>query len=358
MRILIVSSGAGGHLFCGLNIAEEIKIRHPEIVIYFLGANNKLAKKIVTGRGFDFYGIYTGGLCKKDILGVMDFLFKQIIGVIQSAGIFLKIRPNVVLSTGGFVSLGAVFWSKIFKRQCLVHEQNTVPGKANKMAAYFADKILVTFENTKDIFKGKKCVVTGMPVRFDETIQKATAREKLGLDKYKFTVLFMGGSMGAHKINEVAISMLSGISEQFQFIHLTGNNDFDWVKSAYKKYNFNSHVEKFSTNMNLIYSASDLVVCRAGSGTLSEITYFGLPSILIPYPHSADKHQYKNAEVLEKNKAAFMISEESLSSDKLIDLINRIANSEFSGMAEKSKSLAKPEAASIIVDEIMKMVCV
>lgn len=336
MRIIIATTGRGGHLFCGLSIAKALRERVQDIEIYLLGSHKG------GDTGFRFYKIYVTGS-----------IISQVIGMIQSGLLYLFIRPHAVVSTGGFASFGIVFWSWLFNKPCIIHEQNLVPGKANRLSAYFADKILVSFEDTMDYFK-KGCILTGMPIRFRERIPQEEARRLLGLEPDRFTVLVMGGSYGAHRINQIVADMLERLPRDLQFIHLTGTQDLDFVKEAYKRVGFNAYVEDFSTRMAIIYSASNLVIGRAGSGMLSEITFFGLPAILIPYPHSQDRHQYKNAEFMQKKGAAVVLPEDNASSEKLLELIN--SRDRLKEMARNSAGLAAPGAVDKIVDEIMELI--
>lgn len=353
MRIVIASSGTGGHLFCGLSIADELRKRMPDCRIFFFGSNDRLARQIVEKNGFRFYKISASGLTGTGFGRVTKFLFGQFAGLLQSVLLALCIRPDVVISTGGFVSIGIVLWSRILGVPCIVHEQNTIPGKANRLAGRFADKILVGFEDTKYCFPAGKCIFTGKPVRFEKKIQCGEARKKLGLKPDLFTLLIMGGSRGAHNINKVAADIPDKLPKDVQFIHLTGTNDLDFVRDMYRKSGRNAYVEAFSTEMDVVYSASDAVICRAGTGTLSEISFFGLPAVLIPYPYSKDRHQYKNADFMTQKGAAFVLCEKDMSGEKLAELLKD--RDRLKEMSVKSMGLAQPYAVRKIVDEIIEV---
>lgn len=352
MRLIIATSGSGGHLFCGLGIADAFKNRVSNIDVFFLGSADKLARKILEDSGFRFYKIYAKPFSAG--VGLVRFIFSQFVNFLQSFLLFLYIKPKIVVSTGGFASIGVVFWSWIFNIACIIHEQNMVPGKANLLSRHLADRILISFEESKDYFRRAKCILAGMPIRFNDKIPPKEAREMLGLALDKFTILVMGGSKGAHRINQIVIDMLNKLTKDLQFIHLTGTKDLDFVKGAYKKSGFCAYVEDFSTRMDLIYSASNLVIGRAGSGVLSEITFFGLPSILIPYPYSRDRHQYKNADFMARKGAAIVMEEDSVSIDGLIELIK--STDRLQGMARNSADLANPGAVDRIIDEILELV--
>lgn len=325
MRIAILTTGSGGHLFCGLSVAEEIKRRYPGIKIYLLGTDKSVSYRLFANSS----------------------IISQVVNILQSGLLFLYIRPNVVFSTGGFGSIGMVFWSWFFHRRCIIHEQNLVPGRANRLCSHFADKILVSFEETKRYFR-HRCEYTGMPIRFKERLPQDEARKRLGLDPSKFTILVMGGSQGAHRINEVIVNILDRFPRHLQFIHLTGLKDLDYVKEAYRKNGFNAYIEGFSKRMDLIYSASNLVIGRAGSGMLAEITFFGLPCILIPYPYSKDRHQFRNAEYMARNGAGVVFTEDNVNIQKIMDIIN--SKDKLHQMAQNCSRLTNPYAAEKIVD--------
>lgn len=344
MRIVIASSGAGGHLAAALSIGEALRERVPDIEVFFLSSDYRIAKRLVEEVGFRYFRIYA----RSSIWG-------QICSFIRSGYLFGIIRPSLVIGTGGFASIGIVFWSWLFRVPRVLHEQNVIPGRANRLLAPLADKILVSFPESKRYFKRYKCRVTGMPLRFKDRLNKQDARTRLGLFSDRFTILIMGGSLGAHSINQLiidAIEKLTDYKDKVQFVHLTGTRDYEIVKEAYMKRGFKAYVEDFSRRMDVIYSSADMVISRAGSSSISEITFFGLPAILIPYPYSRDKHQLKNAQVLADVGAAVVITDDRLT-EVLTELINEPERLER--MARQSKSLSKPDAAQAVVEELVNV---
>lgn len=354
MRIIIASSGTGGHLFCGLAVAEELEKEIRQNKLFFLGSNHELARRIIEAKGFKYYKIYSAGLTGKGVINIAKFILGQAICFLQSGLLLLLLKPNVVFSAGGFASMGVVLWGRICRIPCVIHEQNILPGKVNLLASRLVNKVLLSFNETRKYFDNKKCIFTGMPVRFKEKISAEEARRRLSLEPGLFTMLIMGGSSGAHKINKLIVDIIERLPKDIQYIHLTGREDLDYVQSVYKKHGCSAYVDAFSAQMDVIYSASNMVICRAGSGTLSEISFFGLPSILIPYPYSKDRHQYKNADFAVREGAALVVYEENMSVDKIIGLVkdrNRLEK-----MAENSARLARPDAAENIVSVIMESV--
>lgn len=359
MRIIIASSGVGGHFFAGLAIAESLKTKFQDIEIFFLSSDLKTAKKLIKSAGFKFYKVYAKGLLGKNPWGIIQFLFGQVICLIQSGWLMLFIRPRLVVATGSFASVAVLWWSRIFGIQSVIHEQNAIPGKANRLSAFLVNKILISFEESKQYFKGYTCIVTGMPVRFKHKLNKLDARIELGLEPDRFTVLVMGGSKGAHRINQLLRDMIKKLSiykDKVQFIHLTGADSWDYelVKGIYKQYGFKAYVDVFSINMNAIYSSADLVISRSGSASISEITFFGLPAVLIPYPYSRDKHQLRNAQILANRDAGVVVTEREVSCDKLIEILTKFINQsdKLKNMSCNSQALARPDAAERIIEEI------
>ena len=353
MHVIIASSGSGGHLFCGLSIAQELKKTKNDIKIFFFGSG-KDAEKSINEAGFKYYRINAVGLQTKGFIGYSKFLIGQMVSIVQAGILLFKIKPKAVISTGGFASFGAVLWSKICGIPCIIHEQNVVPGKANNLAGRFADKILVSFKETGAYFKGNKSVFTGMPVRSLEKVLQDKARQELGLDPKLFTILIMGGSKGSHRINEVITGLLDKMPNDVQIIHLTGMNDLDFVKQQYDRYAVRAYIAGFCTKMGMVYSASDAVICRAGSGTLAEISLFGLPALLVPYPYSSDRHQYKNAQCMAEKGAAKVVSEDRITEDILLQFIK--SRDKLREMSENSAGLGRSDAVSKIVSEVMELI--
>ena len=355
MRVIIACSGAGGHLSAGLAMARGLENKISNLDITFFISKHKAAEKLIKAKNYKFFEIYSKGLLNNRILGIISFLLSQFVGFMQSLWLLLLIRPNVVIGTGGYTSFNIVFLGWLFRINTVIHEQNIVPGKANLKLASIANKILLSFDGSAEYFKNKKCVFVGMPIRYTNRVDKKDALAELGLKTNKVTILVMGGSSGAHKINKLMINLLEKLNKNtVQFIHLTGDMDYKNVLEAYDKTGFSSYVRKFSYNMDTLYSSADLVISRAGSSSLSEIAYFKLPAIFIPYPYSKDNHQLRNAQYFEKSKAAFTIKQEEMNAEKVIDIIKELINkpTELNKMAENSYKLYKENAVNKIVSEI------
>jgi UDP-N-acetylglucosamine--N-acetylmuramyl-(pentapeptide) pyrophosphoryl-undecaprenol N-acetylglucosamine transferase len=264
---------------------------------------------------------------------------------------------------GGFTSAPAVFGARWFRKRgtaTLVHESNAVPGKANRWAGRFADHVAVGVADCAQFFGHKPVTVTGTPIRKALRHGKvADARTRLGLKTDRLTVLVAGGSQGAHAINEAvagALPRLTERAEALQFVHLTGAQDEQFIRESYEENGFEANVMSFCSQMELAYSAADVVVARSGAATLTEIAAFGLPSILIPYPRAAGNHQWYNARVFERANAARLVEQSEFdashdgSGERLAQVLVRIVDDEAgrAKMARAARVLAIDDAADRI----------
>ncbi len=348
MNVLIVTGASGGHLYPALALAEALKLRNPGVNIAFVcpkhsGLNEKIARQ--------GYKIFEISIIRMRF-GFIGFL-KGIYGLVKSfAEVFLiidKARPDAVVGFGSYASLPAMLEAAFFKKPTIIHEQNVSLGLANRMLAFFVDKVAVSFNETvlPRLCGGKK-FFTGNPLgQRAGKVEKNKARGFFSLED-KFTILVLGGSLGAHNINFAftqAVNVLSK-EEDFQFIHITGKNDYQAIKEAYSRIKLTNRVFSFLDEMSYAYCAADMVICRAGAGTISELAYFAMPAILIPYP-LARNHQSENARVLSNQKAAVVIEESGLTVDLLCEHIIGLIRSEDNRrrQSENIKNFAQPAAA-------------
>jgi UDP-N-acetylglucosamine--N-acetylmuramyl-(pentapeptide) pyrophosphoryl-undecaprenol N-acetylglucosamine transferase len=261
---------------------------------------------------------------------------------------------------GGFTSVPALVAARWLRRRgivTLIHESNAVPGKANRWAGRFADRVAVGWAECAQFFRRKPVTVTGTPIRAALRGGKvADAHGRLGLRLGRLTVLVAGGSQGAHAINEAvasALPWLNGRREMVQFVHLTGPHDEQFVRDAYEKNGFGAKVMNFCDQMELAYSVADVVVARSGAATLAEIAAFGLPSILVPYPHAAGNHQWHNARMFERAAAARLVEQSQLNGlsarrgERLAALIADLLDDEAARrrMTTAARALAVDDAA-------------
>ena len=349
MKVLIACGGTGGHLFPGLAVAEMLASRRHEVkLLVSEKAVDQAALKnsAITVRPVAAVG-YTGAG------GLVRFCVRLARAVGDCVEECRQFEPDAVLGMGGFTSAPAVFAASLRRRGVkLIHESNAVPGKANRWSGKLADHIAVGVPDCAKFFGRKPVTVTGTPIRQTLRQGKVTgAHERLGLDRSRLTVLVMGGSQGAQAVNEAVVAALPGLAdwkEQMQFVHLSGPRDETMLRAAYEKNGFQASVMSFCSEMELPYSAADLVIARSGAATLTELAVFGLPAILLPYPHAAGNHQWHNAKVFERIGAARIAEPVAQLPAVLLDLLNDAGKR--AGMAQAAQTLAVTDAAERIAN--------
>ena len=362
MRILIAAGGSGGHIFPAVALANTLKDRSAGIDIKFIGANKELDKRIFEKEGFSYSLLSANKLSYKPSLGLVIFFIKLLYDTIRAFFIIMSYRPDVVVGFGGYVSCPVMMTSGLLGIPKILHEQNVSPGRANKFLFRLADKIAVSFEETKDLLKkdARKAVFTGNPIRKELfRDDRDSAIKNFGLSSSKFTILVIGGSQGAHFLNDTFIKALSMLPDDLkaglQIIHITGVKDYEWALRSYGSLkNINSRVYSFIDRIEEAYSASDLAVTRSGASAIFELAFFSKPMILVPYPF-AMSHQSRNADVFSKNGAAIKLEECALSTKLFSDTIKSLLNDKgkLSKMAEAAKRLSAPDASERLARETL-----
>ena len=361
MRLVIAGGGTGGHLFPGIAVAEEFLERDPSNEVLFIGTEHGIEARAVPAAGYRLEIISAAGIRGKGGLSQIKGMALMLYGYAQSRKVLKAFRPDMVLGVGGYASLPMVLAARGMQIPRYIHEQNAIPGMTNKMLAKFVDQVFITLEESAKFFPKDSTLLTGNPLRRQILHQATTsAGEELRLGgQGRFRLLIFGGSQGAHAINMAmmaALPFLERTSDKLEITHQTGAKDADQVAEAYRKHGFDAAVRPFIDDMAGAYQRADLVICRAGATTIAELTACGRPSIFIPFPHAVDDHQRCNAEALLKKGAGFMLLERELNGESLAGMI-----CELMGDPEKLQrtgklafSLAKLDAAKIIVDEMMK----
>ena len=355
MRVLAAAGATGGHIFPAISFLDILKERYNAETLLILPEKSIIKDK----EGFAYNAVYVPvypvqlRLDRKNIFAIAKFFH----GSLKSLFILLKFRPEIVVGFGSLACVPVVIFAWFFRIAVIIHEQNVIPGEANRFLSWFADKVAVSFAETKDYFSGikQKIVLTGNPLRKEMIrIERSDALDFFGLSEDKFTILAMGGSAGAHKLNLEFLKALSALrqKDKLQVIHLSGNSDYDFLKDSYRKLGINYKLYSFLDNMQYAYSASDVVLSRAGAGTISEIIYFGLPAILLPYPY-AYKHQLNNARVLEKINSAVIIEDQDLDAYKLGETIGDFINNPDKArmMRLAYAGILTSNAAGLLADE-------
>lgn len=354
MRILIAAGSSGGHIFPAVATAFKLRELDAKNEVFFVGSSKELDIRLFRNEGYNF-----------DTLSSNRHIFKDLF---RAFLILRRFKPDIAVGFGGYLSFPVLTMAKALGIPTVVHEQNLIPGLANKVLANIVNKIAVSFRETAGnlplITKTKLSRVkeTGNPIRVSLVrLDKNKMLETFCLDRWKFTILAMGGSQGAHFINDLMLDMLKDLDEaqreRLQVIHLSGLRDFEFVKSGYKALGVENRVFSFFDRMSEAYSAVDVVISRAGATSISEIIFFGLPAILIPYPNPK-VHQVENARFLEKRGAAIVIEQGRVSKDYvkniIIDLITN--RDKLKLMSENSLKFSRPEAAHRLAEEILDVV--
>ena len=359
MKVMICASGSGGHIYPALRLAEELRNGRFAADIVFLSTRRSIEKKIFEKTSFrvistDVISPYSGdgGNYLKFLLKYLNFLLKFIIESIKAAMLMRRERPDVVVGFGGIGSITAVIAATLMLIPTVIHEQNLVPGRANRLLARFATKISLGFIQSAKNFSRKDTEYTGNPLRGGLTrIDRAQARCALNLDSEKFTIFVFGGSQGSEFLNTAFLQGMQHIPDylinKIQVIHSTGSNDNRDICAGYRRYAVPNKVFSYCTDMSTAYSAADIVISRAGAGTLSEINYFGRPAVLIPYPY-AQAHQVRNAQCLQEQGAACLVFQDKDSARQIGYAVARLIQDRtaLEAMAQKSRSLSDDAAVS------------
>jgi UDP-N-acetylglucosamine--N-acetylmuramyl-(pentapeptide) pyrophosphoryl-undecaprenol N-acetylglucosamine transferase len=332
MKILIACGGTGGHLIPALNFLNTLELKEGKDQVMLAVTQRKIEKRILPSHYKVSY-INISAISPKLDRGNFLAAGKLFWGALESLILVIKFRPQVVIGFGGYASFFLVFFSWGLGVKTIIHEQNLRLGVANRMLAPFVDRIAVSFQQTKNRLKKyrNKVIVTGNPLRNTLVGLKREDRLKFfGFSQNKPILLVMGGSLGAHKINMQFLKAAGGLKSKLnlQIIHLCGDNDFDFLKNEYKKLNIAVKLFAFLDKIDYAYAVADLVVCRAGATTISEIIFCRLPSIIIPYPH-AYGHQMENAEVLAEKGCAILIDDDQLDAKRLSEVIIELLNSSW-----------------------------
>jgi UDP-N-acetylglucosamine--N-acetylmuramyl-(pentapeptide) pyrophosphoryl-undecaprenol N-acetylglucosamine transferase len=358
LKFILSGGGTGGHIYPAVAIANELKSRFPDAEFLFVGAKDKMEMQKVPQSGYKIEGLWIAGLQRKLTLQNAMFPFKLIDSLWKSRKIIKQFKPDVVIGTGGFASGPLLQMANMLTIPTVIQEQNSYPGITNKILSKKANKICVAYENLDRFFPKEKMILTGNPVRqdlIDIESKKEEAVQYFNLDANKKTLLVLGGSLGARRVNQLIEKELKNISSlNVQIIWQCGKLYFE----DYKKYNSeNVQVLAFIDRMDLVYAAADIVISRAGASSVSELCIVGKPVIFIPSPNVAEDHQTKNAKSIVDKKGALMLKESELDSQFSLvfeALLKDIGKQEQ--LSKNIKQLALPSATKQIVDEIVNLI--
>lgn len=368
MHILFAGGGTAGHINPALAVAGYIKEKHPDAKISYIGTADKLEAKLVPEKGYEFRTIEVAGFQRKpsleNIVKNISAVKKMFSSSVKAKKILKELNPDVVVGTGGYVSGPVLREAAKLGFKTAIHEQNAFPGVTTKMLSSNVDEVMLAMPEAKKYMKLKKePVVTGNPVRTElMKISREEARRKLGLDERPL-ILSFGGSLGARPINEAIEGLIKwhNGSGKFYHIHATGKVGFNTFKAHLSEQGIvpakEVTIREYIDDMDVCMAAADLVICRAGAITLSELCVCSKPSVLIPSPYVAENHQYHNAMTLKKSGCAEVIEEKELSSKSLIDTVSGLIEnpSKLKSMATAAKKVAIDDANERIYQVIMKL---
>ncbi len=357
-RFIISGGGTGGHIYPAVAIANELKNRFPEAEFLFVGARDKMEMQKVPQAGYAIKGLWISGIQRKLTLDNAMFPLKLASSMWNSFKIIKSFKPDVVIGTGGFASGAVLKAASMLNIPTVIQEQNSYPGITNKLLAKRANKICVAYENLERFFPKDKMILTGNPVRQDliNEASKSEAIAYFNLDANKKTLLVLGGSLGARRINQLIEKELDFLlSQNIQIIWQCGK----LYLNDYSKYTEKDNVQvvAFIDRMDLVYAAADVVISRSGASSVSELCIVGKPTIFIPSPNVAEDHQTKNAKAISDKSGAILIKESELEAQFETVFSDLISNeSKQLGLSQNIKKLAKPNATKDIVEEIVKLI--
>jgi UDP-N-acetylglucosamine--N-acetylmuramyl-(pentapeptide) pyrophosphoryl-undecaprenol N-acetylglucosamine transferase len=357
VNILLSGGGTGGHIYPAIAIANELKERHPGSKFLFVGAKGRMEMEKVPQLGYEIKGLNITGFQRSLSLKNLTFPFKLISSLLKAKRIIRKFKPNVVIGTGGFASGPTLFMANRSHIPSLIQEQNSYPGITNKMLAKKVKKICVAYDGLEKYFPAEKLIKTGNPVRQDLLqidVKREEALRYFKLDPSKMTLVILGGSLGARAINQALEKNIQTIlKNDIQVIWQSG-------KLYYEEYKKFSEVEgvqvwEFIQQMDLLYAAADVLISRAGAGSISELCIVGKPVIFIPSPNVAEDHQTKNAKSVTDRDAGILLKEENI--DSLAEVIKILFEDAQKRdiLSKNIKKLALPNATKEIADEVDKI---
>ena len=363
LRIVISGGGTGGHIYPAIGIAKELTLLDPEAEIVFIGGKDRLESTIVPQHGFRFFPISVAGFPRALTWRWAPVIGKTCVGLVKSLFLLKKLKPKVVVGTGGYVSGPPLFAAVLLGIPIVVQDQSVSPGITNRLLSRWAKAAYLAFDTAAVYFPSAVAKVTGNPIRRAVGAVKRVPGiyEKFGLNPHLKTVFVMGGSQGAHAINEVmtdALDELESFHQQLQIIHQTGSADYKAVNARYSRSSLQHMVQAYFDSIEEVYSIADLMVCRAGGMTVSEITACGIPAIFIPLRAMAGNNQGENARAVAEAGGGVVRDESELTGDKLAgEIIALITEPERRlRMADASLKLGKRNAGESIAKSICSLI--
>ena len=357
MRVVISAGGTGGHIYPALAIINKIKEREPDSEFLYIGTHNRMEKDIIPKYNIPFETIEIYGINRKNIFKNFKIIKCFYKAIKKCKKLIKDFKPDVVIGVGGYVTGAVVYSAKKLGYPTFIHEQNSIPGKANLFLSKYADKIGVSFKSTLKEFPEYKTIYTGNPCSEDALKKEKVLKSKYNLSNHKKLVLVVMGSLGSEKITNMMLKTIHLFeNKSYEVIFVTGNNSYDTFEKV--KLPSNVKVVPYIENLSGFMKNVDVMVSRAGASTLSEIIALQVPSILIPSPYVPNNHQYKNAMDLVSKNAAVMIEEKDLNGNVLVNKIDELLNDEkeYEKIKQNLSQMAVLDSADRIYNVLKEMI--
>ena len=355
MKVVITAGGTGGHIYPAISMINKIKEMDKNAEFLYIGTTDRMEKDIIPSLGIEYIGIKIKGF-SKNLFHLASFGYLMLSGISKCKKILKQFKPDVIIAFGGYVTVPVIYAANSLGIKSILHEQNSVPGKANMMLSKYASRICVSLPSSEKYFEGKNVLFTGNPRAEEAVKEKKGDKLKYGLSNSKKLVLITTGSLGAETVNKVIKDMIPSFkNKQYEVLLVTGKNSFDEMKKV--SHASNVKIVPYLDDMLSVMKNTDLIISRAGATTISEITALGIPSILIPSPYVANNHQYLNAKDLSDLNASALMEEKVLTADLLLKEIDSILNDKekYKNLAENAKKFGMPKSATMIYNEMKKI---
>ena len=357
MRAVVTAGGTGGHIYPALAIINKIKQEEPNSEFIYIGTHNRMEKDIVPEQKIQYIPIEVTGFKRKFTLDNIKTITNFLKARKDCKKIIAEFNPDVVIGCGGYVTAPVIWAGKKLGKKTFIHEQNSIVGLSNKYLSKYADKIGVSFEKTMEYFPKDKVILTGNPCSEKALNAKKIEVDTFGLDKNKKTVLIVMGSLGSKSINEKIMSYIEVFrNKSYQILFITGNEYYEKVKNRILPPNV--VIKPYIKDLSSVMKSIDLMVSRSGASTISEITALGIPTIFIPSPYVTNNHQYKNAIDLVEKNSAYMIEEDKLTKNNLIELIDMLITNEkkYNELKENVSKLGIKNSSTLIYESLKELI--
>ena len=346
-RVLIMAGGTGGHIFPGLAVAAEMRAAGWEVV--WMGSPSGMEARLVPPQGYRMAWIRARAARGRGLVQKLLLPANLLYSFWESARHLLRDKPDVVLGLGGYVAFPGGMMASLLNRPLALHEQNAIPGLANRVLAGVADKRMSGFPGAL-----KHAEWTGNPVRA-EIAAIAPPAQRFADRQGPLRILVVGGSLGAQALNEAVPKAIALLADPPKVVHQAGEKHLASLRENYRACGVEGELLPFIDDMARRYAQADLVICRAGAVTVAELSAGGMASVLVPFPHATDDHQTANARFLSERGAAILLSQKDLGTDKLAQLIGSLHRSRLLEMAERARALGKPDAAAVVARRCMQL---